>query len=84
VNVSVGVLTSYIPVSGLSKRDLLKSVDELEGAYYIVDDFFCPRHLNPSFTFYWIATFLIEFMYQKVSGNPNGNVPVFVSRRCRL
>ena len=54
---------------GLSRQELVRCGDQIESAYYCVDNFAVPRHLNPSCGAYWLCQQLIEFLYQKTVRN---------------
>ena len=54
---------------GLSRQELVRCGDQIESAYYCVDNFTVPRHLNPSCGAYWLCQQLIEFLYHKTVRN---------------
>ena len=54
---------------GLSRQELVRCGDQIESAYYCVDNFTVPRHLNPSCGAYWLCQQLIEYLYHKTVRN---------------
>lgn len=57
------------PKTGLSRQELVRCGDQVESAYYNVDQFSVPRHLNPSCGAFWLIEHLVEFLYTKTIRN---------------